>query len=303
MSSRSVQRARRQEKRGRGQANTMEKLEQRVKDGDYYGALQMYKTLYSRHVNNQKVKDACDLAESSAMSLIQYGQTTAAMEMAELLIEEYNKEHVPLNEESKVRVVNINNKVLEFTDENAKPPVFLELAGFLKEAVKWSAKEGGRQRGDPALQLLLAQAYERAQDYESASKHFLHTEKPKEYATMLETWAKEGYASERDLFIARAVLQLLALENLRDANVVFEQYTKAFSDLDTPLINFLSFLLQTLERDAVPLFQMLRQKYATSLARDESFGMYMGMIGQKFYKLQPPQSGLGALMNMFGGGF
>lgn len=72
--------------------NVVQKLEERLKEGDHYGALQMYKTLYSRHVNSDEVEQGIALAESSAISLIAYKQTTAASEMAMLLIEAYYKE-------------------------------------------------------------------------------------------------------------------------------------------------------------------------------------------------------------------
>lgn len=45
----------------------------------------------------------------------------------------------------------------------------------------------------------------------------------------------------------------------------------AKAEVDTPLINFLHFMLKTVEAGAGPLFQLLRQKYSVSLARDPSF--------------------------------
>jgi hypothetical protein len=51
--------------------------------------------------------------------------------------------------------------------------------------------------------------------------------------------------------------RLLSLENLRDANVVFEKYLEAYankgSKVEGPMINFLRFLLLTLE---VIMFKM-----------------------------------------------
>lgn len=60
-----------------------------------------------------------------------------------------------------------------------------------------------------------------------------------------------GYASERDLFLARAVLQLLCLGNLKDANAVRDEYLRKWEEqgvkLDSPLVHFIKFLLLTLE--------------------------------------------------------
>ena len=53
----------------------------------------------------------------------------------------------------------------------------------------------------------------------------------------------------------------LASGNLRDANKLFQLFLDASPDMpDTPLCNFLKFLLLTLERDAYPLFEVLRRK-------------------------------------------
>lgn len=101
------------------------------------------------------------------------------------------------------------------------------------------------------MQLLLARAYRQAGDFTHAAKHFLHSEKPAEFADALYNWSKQGYPSESDLYLARAVLQLLSLENLRDANQVNEIYVAKCKDVgrsvDLPLFNFTRFLLLTLE--------------------------------------------------------
>lgn len=87
---------------------------------------------------------------------------------------------------------------------------------------------------------------------------------------MLVKWSQTGHKTERDLYLARGVLQLLSLENLRDANIVYNSFLTQ-APISSPLINFLRFLLVTLERQALPLFQLLQQKYALSLERDASF--------------------------------
>lgn len=150
---------------------------------------------------------------------------------------------------------------------------------------RWSSAEGSRKRGDPELQLLLARAHRNAGDYTHAAKHYLHAENPSEFADALFDWSKLGYQSEYDLYLARSVLQyvlfgsvtcvlvsvmaachlqhvclcrygweihrLLSLENLRDANKVYEEYVAqckaANRSVDLPLFNFLRFLLLTLE--------------------------------------------------------
>ena len=72
---------------------------------------------------------------------------------------------------------------------------------------RWSATEGSRKQGHPEIQVLLARAYYKGMEYKQAAKHYLHAEKPEEFAEFLLAWSKEGYPSESDLYIARSVLQ------------------------------------------------------------------------------------------------
>ncbi len=113
---------------------------------------------------------------------------------------------------------------------------------------------------------------------------------------------------ERDLCITRAVLQLAALQNLRDANILFEAFQQRMKisqmEIDSPLTTFIGYLLQTLLRDAAPLFRVLVERYGQALDRDPNFQQYLALIGQKFYGIEPPQNGMGAMLNqmmsMFG---
>ncbi|CAH0489146.1 unnamed protein product [Peronospora farinosa] len=285
--------------------NVSNKLNQQLEEGDYYGALQMYKTLFMRFLKGEKPnitqqEKAINLAFNATIDFVKNEENKAAIEMANLMISVFTDYHHPVDEQHKQRIRDI---VSAFT---LKPKFSTDLASFLKNAVKWSAIEGARKRGDPELQLLLARAYQTAEEFSNAMKHFLHAENPQELAEMLFQWSTLGYPSESDLYLTRAVLQLLSLENLRDANKVYDSYvTKCKSagrPIDLPLFNFTRFILLTLERDALPLFQMLEERYAPALARDASLKSYLSIIGQKFYGLQPPRSGLSSLLDMFSGG-
>jgi len=147
------------------------------------------------------------------------------------------------------------------------------------------------------LYVLLARSYAEAKEYGSAQRYYINGNNPQEFAGMLCKWIEEGYPSEYDLFIARATLQYLSLSNLRDANIIFSETTKNMA-VNTPLLNYIRFLLLTLERNAYPLFELLRQKYSPSLSRDSSFSQYLDHIAQVFYKAKPQSSSGPA-----GGGF
>lgn len=109
------------------------------------------------------------------------------------------------------------------------------------------------------------------QDYEVAQKHYLRSNDPEGFANMLIQWGEEVYPSEKDLLITRAVLMYLCLQNLKDANIIYSLFKNRYPALDTPLFNYTRFLLLTLERDALPLFDLLRGTYQKSLQRDPTF--------------------------------
>jgi hypothetical protein len=74
-------------------------------------------------------------------------------------------------------------------------------------------------------------------------------------------------------------------------------------ELDTPLVHFLRFLLLTLERDAAPLFTLLRTRYASaSVGRDPSLSALLDRIGERFYSIAAPKNLLSSMMDgLFGG--
>ncbi|PIA59561.1 hypothetical protein AQUCO_00400444v1 [Aquilegia coerulea] len=71
------------------------------------------------------------------------------------------------------------------------------------------------------------------------------------------------------------------------------------------LLQFVIYLLQTLERDALPLFRMLRQNYKSSIDREPAFNELLDGVAEKFYGVRrrnPLQGMFGDLFNMMGGG-
>lgn len=168
-------------------------------------------------------------------------------------------------------------------------------SALIRAAIKWSKKTGKFRDGNPQLHNLAAAAFTENAMFDKAQQHFLRGDQPHEFARMLARWSSQGYGSEADLFLARAVLGLLVLKNMRDANALYSEVTKGVGEL-TPMHNFLRFLLLVLERDAAPLFQDLRKRYAPTIDRDGSLHMFLDAIGQTYYNIQPTQNGFASMM-------
>jgi len=281
------------------------RLEGQIQDGDAYGALQTYKTFYARSLKKGDWQVAIDLCRSGSVASLKAQHISAGSELASLLVEALVESKVEQTDE-------INGLIFQVLDAfslvNDQKESAKALGRVLKACISWSSvKQGGRyEKGDPQFHLYSAKAKTKAGDYAGASTHYLHAKEPKLHAEFLYEWSTHGYAKERENFVVRAVLQLLALENMKDANIVFERYQEICTEKKTklsnsPLMNFTAYLLKTLERDAYPLFQLLRDKYASSLKRDPSFQMYLDRIQDRYFGVKPQKHGIQAMMdNMLG---
>lgn len=141
--------------------------------------------------------------------------------------------------------------------------------------------------------------------YPIANDFYLVSEDMEEYSSMLLDWASQGYKSELDLFVVRAVLWLLVKKNLRDANALFSCVRSKEADdrefLQLPLIHFCDFLLQTVTRKAAPVFNLLLEKYAPELDRDPSLDRLLREIGTIYFDIRPQGNLFSDMLKMFSG--
>jgi golgi to ER traffic protein 4 len=147
----------------------------------------------------------------------------------------------------------------------------------------------------------LAQEYFKENDYVQAHKHFSRASSPEAHASMIFDWSLSGNDSEKDLFITRALLQLLCVSDVKEAKYFFEEYVKLHCEVDetfnskSPLLNFCRFLMLSIEKKNLELFQMLQDKYEFHLQRDQHFSKYLKGIGAEHFGMVQSESGLGGL--------
>ncbi|KAL5720920.1 hypothetical protein ACHQM5_013544 [Ranunculus cassubicifolius] len=308
---------------------TIDKLEKTVADGNYYGAQQMYKSMSVRYVTAERHKEALDILQSGARVQLKHGQITCGAELAVLFVETLVKGKVPCNEENLdcVRKIYLEfprisvPQHLEEEDDMQKLTEALGAAkvrvdgcsSFLKAALRWSAEFGGPRSGSPELHIMLAEyIYSESPDMDMAkiSAYFVRGGDPKKFASTLVNFMGKCYPGEDDVAIARAILLYLSLGNLRDANCFLDELRNQLesSQLELPrsdLVQFVKYVLQTLERDALPLFRMLRQNYKACIEREPAFNELLDDVAEKFYGVKR-KSGLqgmfGDIFNMMEGG-
>lgn len=259
------------------------KVESLFQAKKYYDAQQLFQSLYSRYISRKKFDEAIDLIYDGTCQFLKEGQMTVAGELSLLLIEGYITSKKSIDSQS---LTQINNIINGFGRDGIDFQI-----NFLKKSIKWTASVGENPYGIPKLHHTLAKLYQSKKDYAAAQRHFLRSDANDEHCKMLVEWSDQGFICERDLFIARTTLQYICLENLDGANSVFTQYCAYWSThgnpLESPLINFIKFLLRVVERDAHPLFEMLRQKYKISLSRDSKFNVYLNKIGEMYFGVKP----------------
>lgn len=283
-----------------------EKFKALFADKKYYEALQLCKTLVMRHNAAKQFDQSEQLAFDVTKNLLAHKQGAAGAELANLMIETYKKAAMQPNDERIERVVAVFQAFPDEAEDAA--------TAFMKDAIQWTTTKPtestpstststGNLYGAPALHAALARRLSATgSDHSASQRHWLRAGQPQEHAKQVLSWAKTGLRGEADLFAARATIQYLALSNLKDANLFWEAirelYTTESWSLDSPLAHFVNFLLKTCERDAAPLFRLLKQQYAVSLARDPQLQTYLDKVGEVFFGIPVSQGMFGDLLNL-----
>ncbi|XP_022959413.1 Golgi to ER traffic protein 4 homolog [Cucurbita moschata] len=303
------------------------KIEDVVDSGDYYGAQQMYKSVSARYVAAERYSEALDILQSGACTQLKHEQVTCGGELAVLFVETLIKGKVPYGDNTLERVRKIyqnfpqiplpqhfgeDDDVQQLSEALGAAKTRVEgCSSFLKAALKWSMEFGPHKSGSPEIHVMLATyVYSESPevDMTRVTYHLVRGNNPKKFASMLVNFMGKCYPGEDDMAIARAVLMYLSLGNLRDANCLIDELKKQeeCGELEFPdseLIEFIIYLLLTLQRDALPLFNMLRANYKPSIEREPSLNEFLDEIAEKFYGVRrrnPLQGIFGDFLKMMG---
>uniref|UniRef100_A0A0E0BXJ6 Golgi to ER traffic protein 4 homolog n=2 Tax=Oryza TaxID=4527 RepID=A0A0E0BXJ6_9ORYZ len=302
---------------------TIEKLENMVAEGNYYEAQQMYKSTGARYIAAQKYLEALDILQSGALVQLKHGQVTCGGELAIMFVDTLVKAALPYNEETFDRIRKMYDAFPrisvphflgdDYDDDGQKLSEAISAAKVRSESCSSFLRAAIR-----AEILCLFNCYSLMplwfakvrvdcrwmQDMTKVSSHFVRGNDPKKFASMLANFMGKCYPGEDDTAIARGVLMYLSQGNLRDANLLMDELKDQLKSADleipkTDLIQFIKYLLPTLERDAYPLFRTLRQKYKTSTDRDPVFEELLDEIAAKFYGIRSQSALEGLFGDMF----
>ncbi|KAJ5074493.1 golgi to er traffic protein [Anaeramoeba ignava] len=273
-------------------SNFLNTIEEAIRKKNYYRAQQLYISLAFRFKSKGETEQAINLLSSGSIKLIQNGEYLGGIalgfKMIEILISEKIKP-----DENRIKLI---ENIVDCFPEKEKT----QATSFIEHAIdKWTTTKENIL-GDANLHYITAKIYENNEDYGESQKHYIQTKgRTKEFGKMLITWAKQGTKSEIDLFIARPILQMLCFSNLDDSESLYEYYIQELvsnmMNIQTPLLNFITFLFRTLRRDSKELFLMLREKYLPSLQRDPSFVKFVDQIGRVYFDIETPRQDFASL--------
>ena len=160
------------------QSRIMSRLQRLLNEENYYEALQLYLTLYSRYISNMKLEEAGDLLFEGVHMFLSRGLLESAEELITKWGEHLKTHSVPVTEGEISRILTIPK---QFPTGQKEAGVVIKL---LRTCIKWS-QENGDGRGNAALHFELAELLWSLQRYHEAKKYFIHGRTTKELRELL----------------------------------------------------------------------------------------------------------------------
>ncbi|KAG4101587.1 DUF410-domain-containing protein [Neocallimastix lanati (nom. inval.)] len=270
----------------RGTQKNLNNINNSIKEGKYYEAHQMLHSVSQRYVKQRKINDAIHLLHNGAKSLLSYDQEGSAFDLFKRLITIYNNENVIVTEESIGRLIDILNSfksINQFTDD------------AMKLSIAWSIKNGNSQFGDQSIHHSYGLKCLKEKKYYNAENHFIfgNLDSAKALGIMEYQWSTEKYNDDYGYFIARAVLQYLAIKKLSHARTCLSSFcdkikanikddnekskiivhnTNNIDIYSSSLLNFCQVLILIIEREnTINQFQQVCHKYQELLLEKDPF--------------------------------
>jgi len=274
-----------------GESSPWKQIEECTKKGDFYSALQIFKSLYFRAAPKKQTNLVIGILLKGSILMLDNDQTNAGGELGLMLVDYFINNQVEPENTALQAISTIFN--------HFKPGLHPSKISFANKSILWSSKPSNGDSGDPMLHNLYAKVFFEDGDIQRAQNHFLRGDQPEVFGNILvDILSISEQSNTKDLILARVVLEYLCLKNIKDANIIYDFVLNGYP-MESPLITFLNYLLQLIETDGTPLFNTLISKYDYSLNRDPKLLRYLHLIGKIYYNIESKQSGIvGMLSNM-----
>ncbi|ORZ13619.1 hypothetical protein BCR42DRAFT_355011 [Absidia repens] len=287
----------------KGTSKTLEKLKNSVNEGKYYEAHQMYRTVARRYNKQEKYINSIKLLHDGAVSLMEHKQSGSGSDLANYMMDTYLLANLPVDENALDRVIDI----LELY-----PSTEVGRRSFLSKTFSWTQKNGEYSEGDPELHDYVGTMFYQEGQFSLAEEHLLvGTDHSAELLGELSyAWSKKDANNGSGIYLARVVLQYLAMKSVRHATLTFNNFIKAaklssksqagynyspagetvqISIYDDSWLNFTQLMLLTVQRDGAALFKQLKSTYGPMYNQQKGFDELIDDIGAAFYNIQKPK--------------
>jgi len=316
-----------------------------------YEALQLAQSQVRRFVKSGDINQAANTAYEVSMTLLTKKQrmVSVSSQLLALFVEVLSEDEAECTSDHIQKIDSLNSAYVkaleEGYDKNDKEEIDrlnrVHLK-FLKKCTSWSAKCGEIKHGSLKLHSLLGdlswklgrgdddglEESEKSDLTAESIAHLALAEEPSQILEKLKTLPEPtkgqekmgrngGTAALRDCLLTRAVIVFIALENLKDANVLLNSFVSEIShkrDMNTLAKSYMdkqdgfapshamfcNMLLKTCEKDrAGPLYQWLLRSFGSDLAKlKPEVSAYTQKIGRIYFGIQPPPNMLNMMENM-----
>lgn len=274
--------------------DVMKKLE----NGQHYDAYSMVCTYVRRCLTRARHEEASRLCHTFGVEFIKKERYDLAAELGDLLVQVYVEFDLPVTEE---RI----SFILDLFEP--RPPVpEVTRHRFIEHALKWVIDETGTE-SDYALRLhrIAGLNYQKEKLFGRAQGHLIFCGDGEVLSQLIVEWRQEGYYSERELFLLRLILLLLAKGDVDVADKTLQSQALGLN-FDSPhlppAIQFAYLLTEACKDKNADFFDLLTSKYSLVLRRDKLFSELVGVIDKKVLGRQPTNGDLN-LLNVISGLF
>lgn len=312
-----------------------------------YEGLQLAQSQVRKAVHGGNFDEGTTLAYKSSLTLLQKKKVSVASQLLHLLVDVLRETHTEPSAKWLDRISELHAAheacIKDMPEGTTETNRLVRLQReFLRKCVSWSAELGTIRFGNPQLLELLgnqswlvpaSEDEDRISIMSDAVQAMALAEKPDQIVAWLKTMPKPTKAQlanghtcppgHRDALLTRAILLLLAVENIRDASILFRAYMtdieeRTVDELTKSYMNktdgkapshliFCSMMLCICQKDTRtgPLFTWLMRSFKREMdlmeaPKPQVLQSYCTKIGKTYFNIQPPPSMMSMMENMMG---
>ncbi|CAG9463906.1 unnamed protein product [Pedinophyceae sp. YPF-701] len=296
-----------------------------VEEGADYEAHETVKSAFHRLKKKGLMEAAYDVCREGGTMQLERGNIKAGLELGQWMLDSYLEDQCPCDDAHVSRADAILAAFpvqMDLSDVDVPlrelPTPLQEYSVLAGRAARWAQKMGHPEQARRLRKRLGMYAWEAMSlsGLAVVTDALCSAREGRALGRIVAECSRSGKAEERDLFLCRAALVYLACSDRDDTKEgvagVKSLLAAAEQELgnipSTPLMHFLTMLMEAIELDNGPLGEFLVQQYAPALARDmavkdaaeKAIGVTLG-VGKH------ANAGMGGIMQnvmdmLFGGG-